>query len=248
MYQPVLSRFQSLDPLSPNGVDLLDDNNWFGDRLTRMRMQYGDGGVMSGYAYANNNPMRYIDPSGQRAFDCVKHFPITIFLERAKGKIGPNCKPEDLHKIMLQCMIDNLADATDFAKCMEDKCGPGDYKKMTFDVICDWIAHIFTCTHFESQGWTYNPCECGIDPMDTKKEYRKCLSPKGGDAFDNALVCQECCNFIHHVDGVKTPCELIKKGGKMTPIDLLLKALDKETPTKCLLHCTKFGCDTTPTV
>jgi len=67
MYQPVLSRFQSLDPLIPNGVDLLDDNKWFGDRLTQMRNRFGYSGAapgFTGYTYVRNNPLRFTDPSG----------------------------------------------------------------------------------------------------------------------------------------------------------------------------------------
>jgi len=67
MYQPVLSRFQSLDPVSPNGVDLLDDNNWFGDRLTRMRNLYG---------YADNNPVRFVDPGGTERVEIDLNPPI----------------------------------------------------------------------------------------------------------------------------------------------------------------------------
>ena len=66
MYHPVLGRFQSRDPLSANGVDLLDDNNWFGSRLTRMRGKFGDGQTVGGseYMYARNSPLTFNDPSG----------------------------------------------------------------------------------------------------------------------------------------------------------------------------------------
>jgi RHS repeat-associated protein len=59
MYSPSQARFTSRDPLpEANEPMLLTDNNWFGDRLTMMRNLYG---------YGNNNPMRFVDPSGEVA-------------------------------------------------------------------------------------------------------------------------------------------------------------------------------------
>lgn len=59
MYQPTLGRFLSRDPLSPDGVDVLyDDNNWFGAALDRMRNLYG---------YCADNPLKFVDPSGWQA-------------------------------------------------------------------------------------------------------------------------------------------------------------------------------------
>lgn len=59
MYQPVLNRFLSRDPLPPDGQpDILYDNNWYGDRMTWMRNTYG---------YCDNNPVNKGDPSGMQA-------------------------------------------------------------------------------------------------------------------------------------------------------------------------------------
>jgi RHS repeat-associated protein len=60
MYQPTLGRFLSRDPLGEGGVDVLYDNNEFGDWLTEMRNTYG---------YVSNNPVRYVDPTGLLSID-----------------------------------------------------------------------------------------------------------------------------------------------------------------------------------
>ena len=57
MYSAGLGRFLSQDPVSTVGPDVLTDNNPFGESLTRMRNLYG---------YAENDPVRWVDPSGLR--------------------------------------------------------------------------------------------------------------------------------------------------------------------------------------
>lgn len=60
MYQLTLGRFLSRDPLRQDGVEVLYDNNPFGDHLTEMRNLYG---------YVGNNPVNRVDPSGLYAVD-----------------------------------------------------------------------------------------------------------------------------------------------------------------------------------
>jgi hypothetical protein len=66
MYQPSLARFQSRDPLSGNGIDLLTDTGFHSNRLAAMRADawfYG-GNSEPQYAYARANPVNWSDPSG----------------------------------------------------------------------------------------------------------------------------------------------------------------------------------------
>src|SRR6059058_5616811 len=70
MYQPTLNRFASRDPLSADGVDVIPNTGWFGQRLDAMRARYGysgplaRGGDMNLYRYVGNNPVPFVDPSG----------------------------------------------------------------------------------------------------------------------------------------------------------------------------------------
>ena len=67
MYQPTLGRFLSRDPISEDGVDVLTDTGYYSDRLAAMSANpwlYG-GNWTHPYVYADNNPVRYVDPSGQ---------------------------------------------------------------------------------------------------------------------------------------------------------------------------------------
>src|SRR5271165_5687827 len=66
MYQPTLGRFLSRDPLSVNGVDVLTDTGYYAGRLAAMRANpwYYGGNWENPYAYANNSPSTWVDPSG----------------------------------------------------------------------------------------------------------------------------------------------------------------------------------------
>jgi hypothetical protein len=68
MYQPSLARFQSRDPLSGNGIDLLTDTGFHSNRLAAMRddpRMFAQNREHK-FAYARNNPSNRVDPSGLR--------------------------------------------------------------------------------------------------------------------------------------------------------------------------------------
>ncbi len=66
MYSPQLGRFLSEDPLTRDPV-ILNDNNWFGERLDAMRNTYW---------YANNDPVNKRDPSGLMCAPCPRNPPL----------------------------------------------------------------------------------------------------------------------------------------------------------------------------
>src|SRR5262245_61903011 len=67
MYMPTLNRFTARDPLSADGVDVIPNTGWFGQRLDAMRRSArgaGPGGDLNLYRYVGNNPTGLVDPSG----------------------------------------------------------------------------------------------------------------------------------------------------------------------------------------
>jgi hypothetical protein len=202
---------------SANGIDVLYDH---------------------AYAYARNNPIRLIDPSGEQATECIKYFPPSVILTTGGGKIGPKCKPETLHITITKCLQESLAEPGDFSACMEKACGPGNYKVL-IDAVCEWVAYIYCCRVRETSGKSpYVPCDCGVDPDATKKTVRKCLDP-AKDMFANQEECRHCCDYTLCLQGVKEACNLLKKGGKLNVIELAIDAAtsDKTTLNKCYLNC-----------
>jgi hypothetical protein len=72
MYQPTLGRFLSRDPLSANGVDVLTDTGFYGDRLAAMRANpwYYGGNSENAYIYVRSSPVNQVDPSGLWELRC----------------------------------------------------------------------------------------------------------------------------------------------------------------------------------
>jgi hypothetical protein len=66
MFQPTLQRFLSRDPLSPDGVEVMTDTGFYSERLAAMAANpsYYGGNWGGTYAYARNNPVRFVFPSG----------------------------------------------------------------------------------------------------------------------------------------------------------------------------------------
>ena len=66
MYQQTLGRFLSRDPLAENGMDVMTDTGFYGERLAAMRANpwYYGGNGPNLYTYVDNNPVNMTDPSG----------------------------------------------------------------------------------------------------------------------------------------------------------------------------------------
>jgi len=167
MYQPTLSRFQSLDPLSPNGVDLLDDNNWFGDRLTQMRNRYG---------YANNSPVNYFDPSGLFACNAAEEE------EKEEACAGA-------------CFVGNKSTITkcEFTKVkVEDGSDRACYFVINSFTICLQLKTQFNAANkaaedpkkYPTGEWKLNKCSDGCD---CKKGYMVKKGPQKFDIVDKTI-------------------------------------------------------------
>lgn len=107
MYQQTLGRFLSRDPLAENGMDVMTDTGFYGERLAAMRANpwYYGGNWEHPYVYARNNSVQYIDPSGL--------FGICVF-KGSVGKLYIDCSCRDILKIWI---IDEESAPASGAEC-----------------------------------------------------------------------------------------------------------------------------------
>jgi hypothetical protein len=96
MYDPTIGRFLSIDPASPNGVDILYEHP---------------------FVYARNNPVNLIDPSGRQPQNAGPPF----FFEGKDQKCTP--REENCIKDALQLAINLLKMKTNCFADLLKKCG-----------------------------------------------------------------------------------------------------------------------------
>jgi len=212
-YEPLRARWLSPDPLGVRPSDA------------------------SGYAYTRNRATVGIDPTGR---ECEFYFAPAVFVSDIGGKIGPNCKIEDLPKVFFECMVQSAGDYDEFVDCMEGRCGPGDYKEIAISALCEWLGNLYCCDELERGGRKANPCKCGRDPASPKGKPRKCLDPQAGDSFDKNTDCQDCCQFHFCTQAVQESCEVAINGGKVTSLyEIAVKIISGQikTPQTCFLAC-----------
>jgi RHS repeat-associated protein len=121
MYQPVVARFMSRDPLPADGSMLLHP-------MPNMVPAFSSD-AHSTYAYVSNSPLRYIDPSGmvEEVVGCPGRPALPQLVCYASSILirAMPCKGAPCPSVEYDC-IDARDGGSFCIKCSVDKCGPSD--------------------------------------------------------------------------------------------------------------------------
>jgi len=233
MYQPTLGRFLSRDPLSANGVDVLTDAGFYGNRLAAMRGNpwYYGGNRENSYAYARNNPVNWIDPSGRICQIGIHCYSASGDIS-GSGGVGTHCGltvTDNTHTFWIDGQWKNGV-TIHYDRHPRPEYNPTEYPQSPFpDSVCTCLKNY--ATTFNSAKLPYD-ASCGNSNWAANCMAKQCnISVTWGSGAPLGWNCQECARYICDRWGERICVEMAPKKCPGEP------GFGGEVPGKYCGHC-----------